>query len=370
MPGLAVASVILLTAASCALLFSAASQGEVARYDDAFHTVYRQLGQAAAGLIVLALLALLPVRRLRKLAPWGVAGGLLMAVLPFVPALGIRSGGAVRQFSLGALRWEPGQILVVTLLVWTASVLVRRPLGQVRRFVSVGIVAAGLLISMLQPDFSLLPLILVPVAMQAWLSGVRGRRALQLVIAVTVVVVGAAVVNPYIGRRVDGWMRPQATAHEAGRDYVLLQRGVSSAGALGAGYGKGRHVVRTGEAKSDYLFAHAVEELGFLRAFGLLMLYLPVLLLGIRAVFVRGPTFAGLVGVGMAGYILTAVGVHAAVNLRLVPVTAIHLPFLSFGGASLVASMAALGLLIAVNREPEAKPSAAKVESGVPLPAR
>ncbi|MFG0255994.1 MAG: FtsW/RodA/SpoVE family cell cycle protein, partial [Rhodopirellula sp. JB053] len=273
LPGLAVIAAVLLTAAGCALLYSATGQADAARYGNSLYTVYQQLVQASVGFGILALLALVPMSRLRRLAPWGIAGGLVLALLPFVPALGIRSGGAVRHFALGALRWEPGQVLVLTLLVWTASVLAKRPLGRKRRFQSVGVVAAGLIISVMQPDFSLLPLILVPVAVQAWLAGVRGRRALHLVVGVTAVIVGAAVVNPYIARRVDGWMRPQATVHEAGRDYVLLQRGVASAGVMGSGYGKGRYVVRTGEAKSDYMYAHAVEELGFLRAFGLLFLY-------------------------------------------------------------------------------------------------
>lgn len=241
-------------------------------------------------------------------------------------------------------------MLALAVVLWAAAILARRPLGVRRRAVAVGVVLAALSVALVQPDFSLIPLMLVPIGMQAWRARLHGRQALPLALALGLLILAAAAFHPYVTRRVAGWMRPQQTARSEGRDYVLLRQAMQAGGLWGAGYGRGRYVIQTGAAKSDYFFGHAVEELGLVRASLLLVLYLPILWLGARVSERARDRFVALLGTGMAAYILTAVLIHVAVSLRLIPVTAIHLPFYSFGGSSLITSTLALGLLLAAYR--------------------
>jgi cell division protein FtsW len=347
---IAVGCVFLLVVSGEVLLFTASGRQDALVAGDRWASVRIQTVQAILSFGLLGLMSTIPLQRMRRWANPILVLGILAAVLPFFPDIGIRSGGATREVALGPLRWQPGLILTLTVVMWTAGMFARRPLGVRQRWFSVGVVALAIVLALLQPDFSLVPLILLPVAMQALRAGIEGKRALILAVTVGLMIGGTAALHPYVTRRVDGWLHPERTAKFVGRDYLLLQQGVASGGFVGSGYGQGKYVVQTGAAKTDYFFGHMVEELGLIRAMIILSLYLPILWLGLRVALRARDRFVALVGTGMAVYLLSAVAVHAAVSLRWIPVTAIHLPFLSFGGTPLVTSMAAMGILLSANR--------------------
>lgn len=350
LPVLAVACVVALLVVGDVLLFTASGRQDALQLGDAWTSVRVHSAQAVLALGLLAVVSTLPVSWLRRNANLLAAFGVVAAALPFLPQVGVRAGGAVREVALGPLRWEPGLILALMVSIWSAATLAKRPLGTKRRLLAVAVVALALTLALAQPDFSLVPLMLVPVGMQAWRAGLEGRRAVALALALGAVVAFSAALQPYIARRVEAWIHPERTARYVGRDYLLLQQGVAAGGAMGAGYGQGKYVVQTGNAKTDYFFGHMVEELGLVRAGLLLLFYVPILLLGIRVADRSRDRFVALLGTGMASFVLTAVAVHIAVSLRLVPVTAIHLPFMSFGGTSIVAAIVAFGLLLAADR--------------------
>lgn len=332
------------------LVASAAGRADAMLYGDKFHSVKLHAMQSGLAMVLMGAVAWLPASLLRRIAPVGLLAGLGFAWLTIGSPFGVRSGGATREVVLGPIRWEPGQMLVLAIVLWAAAMLARRPLGLRRRAMAVTVVLVALGVAFLQPDFSLIPLMLVPIGMQAWRARLHGRQALPLALGLGLLIVVAAAFHPYVTRRVAGWMRPQQTARYEGRDYVLLRQAMKAGGLWGAGYGRGRYVIQTGAAKSDYFFGHAVEELGLVRAWLLLLLYVPIFGLGAWVSERARDRFVALLGTGMAAYILTAVLIHVAVSLRIIPVTAIHLPFFSFGGSSLVTSTLALGFLLVANR--------------------
>jgi cell division protein FtsW len=366
LPLTAVVCLLALLVVGDLLLYSAAERQDTLALGDPWYSVRVHTTQSVLALGMLAVVATLPMAWWRRNAGLllGFAG--VAALLPFFPETGIKSGGAVREVALGPLRWEPGLILALGVLVWSAAMFARRPLGLKRRGFAVAIVTAAIVVALGQPDFSLIPLMLVPLGMQAWRAGVQGKRALVLAAVLTAAVAVSAALQPYVARRVEAWLYPQRTAHYVGRDYLLLQQGVAAGGALGAGYGQGKYVVQTGNAKTDYFFGHVVEELGLLRGLALLLLYVPILLLGVRVAERAHDRFVALLGTGAATFILTAVAVHIAVSLRLMPVTAIHLPFMSFGGTSLVASILAFGILLAADRSVNMQSSVGPEEETAP----
>lgn len=367
LPIVAVVCLLVLLVVGDLLMYSASLRQDAAAVGDPWYSVRVHTAQAILALGMLAVVTTLPMAWWRRNATLLLVFAGVSALLPFFPELGVRAGGAVRQVVLGPLRWEPGLILAIGVLVWSSAMFARRPLGLRRRGFAIAVVGAALLIALGQPDFSLIPLMLVPIGMQAWRAGVEGKRALVLAGVLGLLVAVSAGLQPYIARRVEAWLYPQKTARYVGRDYLLLQQGVAAGGALGAGYKQGKYVVQTGNAKTDYFFGHVVEELGLLRALMLLLLYVPILLLGIRVSERAHDRFVALVGTGAATFILTAVAVHIAVSLRLMPVTAIHLPFMSFGGTSLVANILAFGMLLAADRSVSLKSSVSSEEDTAPV---
>jgi cell division protein FtsW len=347
--GAAAAATILLLAAGGFLVASAMGAHDLQAHGNAAFTLRLHLRHAVLALFAFLAAAFLPVAILARGALALALAGLVGALLLFVPGLGVRSGGALREVAVGSLLWEPGQLLALAMIVWGAFMFSRRPLGVRRRYLSVVVVGLGIVLAVVQPDFSLIPLILAPLALQGWRAGLRGRRAALWALGMSGVVLAAALFQPYIVRRVDAWIEPQVVRYETGRDYLIMQEGVREGGAWGVGYGQGRHLVKTREAHTDYLFAHALEELGWVRGLLLLLLFLPVFLLAVRS-WRLPDRFAALLALGMSAYIGTAGVIHVLVSLRLVPVTAIHMPFLSYGATALVTSAVAMGILVSANR--------------------
>jgi cell division protein FtsW (lipid II flippase) len=342
--------VLLMLALGQPLVFTASRLQDASRMGDAWHSVSVHISNGVIAFMALVIAASVPVERLKRLIPLLAIPSLFLYLLPFIPGFGVRSGGALREATIGPWRWEPGQLLAVTLVMWTAIIFSRRPLGRRRRLGALALVIAAILVALLQPDFSLVSLMLIPIALQALRAGVRGKRAVALSVAVGAIIMVAAMLHPYVSYRVGGWLDPAGTSRQAGRDYLLLQQGIEAGGLLGSGLGKGAYVVKTSSAKADYLLAHTVEELGAVAAFFILLLYVPILLAGLRVALMARDRFVALLGVGLAGYLLTGAAIHTAVNLRMIPVTAIHLPFLSFGGSALFSSALALGFLLSANR--------------------
>jgi cell division protein FtsW len=327
------------------------------RAGDPFHFFKAQLGHIAAGLAVCAILSQFSLAGLRRLVTPLAALALLMLAAVWVPGLGEVHGGARRWVRLGPAVVEPSEIIKFALIFFLASFLTRRQEvlqtfrdGLLPAFIVVAPVA---LIVLLQPDFG--ATVMIVLVMFAMLFA-AGARPLHLGMAgggALAVLVLQAVAKPYRLRRFVGFFDPWHTARGAGFQLIQSFIALGDGGGLGQGLGAGRQkMFYLPQAHTDFVFAVVTEDFGIVGALAVLAMFALLLFRGMRIAHEEPDAFASLLATGLTALLSLQALINMAVVIGLVPTKGLPLPFLSYGGTSMVMALAELGALLALSRRP------------------
>lgn len=335
-------AVLLLVAYGIAMIRSAAANSpgleEVTR---------RQLIYSFVGIVLMLAVAAIDYRNLSSLQkPIYLA---LLALLLLVDAIGMTAGGAQSWINLGVFPIQPSELGKVLMILILARYLAAHE-EQMRRFVYV-IPALALLIPpvvliYLQPDLGTAISLIVIGGVMILMSGIRFWHALVLG--------GAGLASlPVIWMSLEEYMRDRVLLflypeRNPAASYNVTQALISigSGGWLGKGYGQGSqsqlHFLRV--RHTDFIFSVIAEELGFVGAVALMLLILVVLLRLIRIAEQARDPLGRSIAVGVTTLIFFQSVVNIGMNLHLLPVTGIPLPFISYGGSSLVTMLIGIGL--------------------------
>ena len=273
---------------------------------------------------------------------------LLVAVL--VPGIGIYVSGSRRWLGVGPLTFQPSELAQLALLVFAADLLARRAneLHDARRVLRPLLLVLGVVGALvcLEPDLDSTVLIAVIMG-SIMLAG--GIRALHLVflggtgIALSAVL---AVAAPYRRARVLTFLDPTADASNAGYQIVQSLIALGSGGISGVGLGASRAKwLFLPNAHTDFIFAVIGEEVGLIGTMTVLGLFCAFAVLGIRVAQHAPDRFGMLLATGITVWVVVQAAVNIGAVIGLLPVSGIPLPFVSFGGSSLVVTMIAAGIL-------------------------
>ena len=311
----------------------------------------RQLVALVLGLVGLFVITRIDYHRLVAIAPWAFGAALLLNVV--VLFAGREIGGNKAWLRLGGLSVQPAELLKVATLMLLAAVAAKREM-RVRLLdivVQCAIVALPVAIILRQKDMGTALTFAPLLAAIVFVSGIRWRWIIAVILVIAALApVGWKTLSPHRKERVMITLDPQRDP--SGRGYQSIQStiAVGSGGVVGQGYKEGTQN-RLGflpERHTDFIFAIICEEIGFLGAAFVLGLYYIVLRRLADAAILARDRLGGLLCLGAMMFI----GVHLAVNvgmvLGLLPVIGITLPFLSFGGTSIIAFLAMIGLALNV----------------------
>lgn len=317
----------------------------------------RQVLYALAGVILLFIIASLDYRFLRGLGwlAYAAAIGLLLAVL----GVGAVSGGSQRWFEFGMLSFQPSEITKLLVIIALAKYMADNDMRKLRHLlISLGltIIPVGLIYQ--QPDLgTALSLLVIWLAM-AFVAGMR-------VFHMGILGLSAGLAIPLTLTKLEGYMQDRIVLFldpardPLGSSFSVIQAliAVGSGGWLGRGYASGTqsqlHFLRV--RHTDFIFSVLAEELGFVGALILLALLTYIIWRIIRASHLSRDEFGRLVAVGVATIILFQTFINISVNINLLPATGMPLPFISYGGSSLMTLLIALGLVQSiVMRRPRA----------------
>jgi cell division protein FtsW len=291
--------------------------------------------------------------------------GLAGLVLVLTP-VGIERFGSRRWLGLGFLQIQPAEIAKLAALVWLADVLERkRPRdGGLHTADHLLVPALPLLFLMaflvlLQPDLGTTILLGLVVGAVLFVEGLPGRIVGGLAFVGVVGVAVLAVIAPYRLARITSWLHPEADPLGAG--YQLLQSLYAQAdgGLLGLGLGASRGKWNfIPNPETDFIFAIIGEELGLVGAVTILALFLALLHLGLKVAYHASDGFGRTVAAAVTTWIVGQAFINIATVTGLLPITGVTLPLVSVGGSSLVATLLALGILVAVaRRDPAPAPA-------------
>jgi cell division protein FtsW len=335
------------------MVFSATSASAALGEGDPMRFLVKQGLYACVGLVLLAALTRVDYHALRPLAPLLLVGALAacVAVLLVAPPI----NGAQRWFVFGPVSFQPAELAKLAVCLWVCAVLARRPaprtLGELMKPVGIVVVLFGGLI-VIEPDLGTTISLFLMVAGILLVSGIP-LRVLALAGAFAVAAGLLAIwMEPYRRERVFSFLDPWQDAQGAGFQNVQAVIGMGSGGITGEGLGQGIQKVNfLPEAHTDMIFAVVGEELGFLGSAAVIAAFAAFAWAGFRIALQCRDPFGKRLAVGITTLVCGQAAVNLAAVLGIAPLTGIPLPFVSYGGSSLLVLLAGVGVLlnIAVN---------------------
>ncbi|MGP9805590.1 putative lipid II flippase FtsW [Paracoccus sp. NSM] len=313
-----------------------------------FFYVQRQAVFGGLALVVMLVISMLSPRQIRRIGVLGfLASFLLILALPFV---GTDFGkGATRWLSLGFVSVQPSEFLkpgFVALCAWfmAASQQVGGPSGRLYSFCVAAVVVVLLA---LQPDFGQAALVLFSWLVMYFVAGAPMMLLLGVAGLALMGGVFAYGSSEHFARRIDGFLSSEIDPRtQIGYATNAIQEG----GFFGVGVGEGSVKWSLPDAHTDFIIAVAAEEYGFVLVLVIIALYCTIVTRSLLRLMRERDAFARLAGTGLA----CAFGVQALINMgvavRLLPAKGMTLPFVSYGGSSVIASGIAMGMLLALTR--------------------
>jgi cell division protein FtsW len=342
-----------LVAFGLVMVFSATSASAALGEGDPMRFLVKQGLYAGAGLVLLAVFTRVDYHALRPLAPLLLAVAFVgcVAVLAIAPSI----NGAQRWFLVGPISIQPAEIAKLAVLVWACAVLSRRPvpttLGELLKPVGIVVAVFGALI-VIEPDLGTTIALFVMIAGILLVSGVPLR--LFALTATLALGAGALAIwmEPYRRERLFSFLDPWKDAQGAGFQNVQAIIGMGSGGITGEGLGQGIQKVNfLPEAHTDMIFAVVGEELGFVGSSLVIAAFAVFAWAGFRVALQCRDPFGKRLAAGITTLICGQAAVNLAAVLGIAPLTGIPLPFVSYGGSSLLVLLCCVGVLlnIAVN---------------------
>ncbi len=337
---------------------SASTVISIATYGTPWAIFIREAMWMAIGLIVLWLTIRFDYHKLRRISPILLVATFALLFVVLVPGLGVHVQGSSRWVGFGQLRLQPSELMKLALTVFAADFITRR-LDQDstdRRIIGpvlLGTGAACVLI-LAQPDMGTAMVLGVIALALLFVSGVRLGPVMKVMGALVILAVIVGLSSPYRRVRLLSFVDPSAHGSSSGYQVVQSLIGLGSGHLFGAGIGGGQ--AQWGylpNAHTDFIFSVIGEQLGILGALFVLVLLASFVWLGIRTATQSRDHFGALLALGLAAWVATETVINIGAVVGLLPVTGIPLPFISFGGSSLVITMAAAGILINVARQSE-----------------
>lgn len=314
-----------------------------------------QLVYAVFGVIVMLLLMFSDYRFWGQIGGWLFVGGLLL-LLPLLPPFAphfpfvLKVFGAHRWLDFGLFQLQPAEIFKLIAAIFGAKYLAEKIglLGwrQIVVYLTLSLGAFALVLA--QPDLGTAAVILI-VCLSLFLAARPPRRAIFVMILAAIIAVPLLWANlqEYQKNRIETFLNPSSDPQGQGYNVRQSLIAIGSGGLFGRGFGQGSQTVLNflPVPHADFIFAGYAEASGFIGSFILVCLYIVLIQRAILIGRDAQESFGQLLAIAIAAKFTFQAVVHMAMNLGLLPVTGIPLPFMSYGGTALITDLASIGLL-------------------------
>ncbi len=345
-------SLVIVLIAIGLIAVAAASPAASHRYSDGgvqfapLHYFWRQLGWVVLSVPVMLGVSMLPKQMARRMALVGAA--FFTAMLVLVPFIGVETNGARRWIGVGIGQFQPSEFLkpmFVVSLAWLLSLKVQdKSLPVVP--LSALVLALIALLLMKQPDFGQTIMFGVMWMALLMISGVSSRILGGLVGAGFLGIVGAYLFYPVATLRIDNFLFEGGDTYQVDSAHATLTAG----GLFGTGPGGGQMKFRLPEAHTDYIFSVIGEEFGLIACAVVALLFLAIVVRVFVKLLDEEDSFTVLAAAGLTTQFGVQALINMAVNVHLAPSKGMTLPFISYGGSSMLALAIGMGLLLAFTR--------------------
>ncbi|MBY0358738.1 MAG: putative lipid II flippase FtsW [Candidatus Obscuribacterales bacterium] len=333
-------------------VFSASAPEALQSFQDS--TVYlRKQGIACAiGLFLMFSLSKYDYRKLKKFA-WPITFfAFMLLAVTLVPGLSVTTMGSSRWIAVGPLQFQPSELCKLATILLMASGLSKYFWWHRQVFARIVVVLAMAAIVVKQPDLGTAMMILGTLLSMLFVSGINP------VLIVSTLMLGGFLgwkhiqKTPYQMARIQSWLNPYLNPQKEGWNIIQAQLAIGSGGLWGAGFGHSlQKLYYLPVQHADFIFAVIAEEFGLLGCLIVLSLFGMFVYYGFKIALQARTLFGRFLAIGITGQIALQAVVNIMVCTGLLPVTGITLPFISYGGTSLVMTLATTGILLSISRD-------------------
>ncbi len=335
-----------------------------------FYFVLRHLIAIGIGLVAALALFQLPVKRLEKLGVTLYLFGLVLLILVLIPGIGREVNGATRWIPLGGFSLQSSEFMKLFLVIYIAGYLVRRQLevthtvwGFIKPMILL-VVACSLI--MIQPDFGTTTVLLITALGMLFLGGVPVWQFLILIALSGSALFSMVIVSPYRLQRVTTFLDPWADVQNSGYQLAQALIAFGRGELFGVGLGNGiQKLFYLPEAHTDFLMAVIGEELGLMGTLVVIFLFAVIVWrafsIGAEAERLES-RFAAYMAQGFGLWIGVQTFINIGVNVGLLPTKGLTLPFMSYGGNSIIVACMVISILVRIDYENRHQDSSQKRE--------
>ncbi len=343
------------------MVLSSSSVESYEAHESAFTLFTRQMMFAAIGVGLMVLISKLPIPLFRRFALIFLVLSVLLVLLTFVPGIGVGVYGQRNWIRLfGPFRLQPSEFAKLALILWSADLFARRErlLHHWRHLFIPFLPVAGLVVGLvaLEGDLGTAIILSIVVAGLLFVVGAPVRIFVGLGALGLAGIAAMSLTSGYRMRRFTAWLDPEADPLGAGHQLIQSKVALGTGGWWGVGLGSSRE--KWGalpEAHTDFIFPVIGEELGLFGALTVLCLFAAITVFALRMAVRTSDAFVRVTCAGIVAWLAGQALVNLGAVLQLLPITGVPLPFISYGGSSLLPSLMAIGVLLAFARREAAR---------------
>lgn len=329
------------------MIFDASSVAALADFGDKFYYLKHQSIWLVLGLVLFFFFAFLDYRFLKKIALPFLAVSLLFLLVVLFPGVGRQIYGGRRWLQVGPLGFQPGELIKLSLVIYLAAFFEKKR----KLWPFLLIVAVSLVLLLLEPDLGTASVV---VATAFCLYFVTGAALKEIAAFVGLgLIIGPLLIwfSPYRRQRLLSFFNSSWDAQGASYHVRQILIALGGGGIFGRGLGQSRQkFLFLPEVTTDSIFAVIAEEFGFWGASALIFAYLFLVFRGIKLAISLNDSFARLLVTGIIFFIGFQTLVNLGAMVALVPLTGVPLPFISYGGSSLLVSLSGMGIIYNISR--------------------
>jgi cell division protein FtsW len=343
--------VLFLVGIGIVMVYSASSAVALKKFGSDYLFLKKQALFALLGLVGLVACRHFPYRWYRPLTYPLLALALISLIAIQFTDFGLSAGGSARWLRFGKLSFQPSEFARFALIIFLAYSLDKKgerlkefSIGFVPHVVVLGVFAICIIS---QPDFGSVVILAALTWLMMFVGGVRCLHLSTALIAFLPVAYYLLLSEGYRSRRWLGWLNPWQYPADEGYQIIHSLMAFGTGGLWGAGIGKGyQKLFYLPEPHTDFIFSVIGEEFGLMGVMFIIVLYAWILLKGIKIARSAPDTFGSLMAIGLTTAMGMQISINMGVTLGLLPTKGLTLPFLSYGGTSLLLNMASIGILM------------------------
>jgi len=337
------------------MIYSASFVWAEYKFNDPFKFVKMQSIFLFVGIILMIVLSKIDYHLYYKYANIILIGCAILLILVLIPGIGSVRNGSRSWFGIGGFGIQPSEFAKIGLIIYVAKYLTNnnRFMKSIVRgvFPILGIIGFFFVLIMLEPDFGTAMVITVTLVVLIFISGVKISFFVKIGLVGLLGIVGIIIAAPYRMKRIVSFLNPWSDPLGSGYQIIQSLYAIGPAGLLGQGFLKSKQkYFYLPEPQTDFIFSIISEELGFLGVLIVSCMFFIIFYRGMSISLKAKDLFGKYLAFGLIfGLIIQSI-LNLMVVVGLIPVTGVTLPFLSYGGSSLLVSLASIGIVLNISR--------------------